>query len=82
MTSSEPHLADSLNEIIHHPRRLALLAYLTECDDVEFGVLRDMLQISDSSLSKHLSTLREAGYVSVAKAPVPGAVHTWVTCTN
>ena len=52
------------DELIHPSTRLSLVALLAGADWVEFGFMRDELGLSDSALSKQLSTLEEAGYVS------------------
>lgn len=51
------------DELIHPSTRLSLVALLAAADWAEFSFLRDRLQMSDSALSKQLSTLQEAGYV-------------------
>jgi DNA-binding MarR family transcriptional regulator len=51
------------DELIHPSTRLSLVALLAAADWAEFGFLRDRLELSDSALSKQLSTLQEAGYV-------------------
>jgi DNA-binding MarR family transcriptional regulator len=56
---SEPRF----DELIHPSTRLSLVALLAAADWAEFGFLRDRLELSDSALSKQLSTLQEAGYV-------------------
>jgi len=56
---SEPRF----DELIHPSTRLSLMALLAAADWAEFSVLRDRLELSDSALSKQLSTLQEAGYV-------------------
>lgn len=53
----------SLDPVIHPLPRLKICAYLDPVKDEEFGVLRDLLEMSDSALSKQLSTLVEAKYV-------------------
>lgn len=53
------------DELIHPSTRLSLVSLLAAADWVEFGFLRDQLGLSDSALSKQLSTLEEAGYVTV-----------------
>ncbi|MBG6215315.1 DNA-binding transcriptional ArsR family regulator [Cryobacterium sp. CAN_C3] len=74
--------APELNETIHPTRRLSICAYLFEVVEAEFSALRDSLSISDSSLSKHLSTLRDAGYVRVSKRADSGHAWTWVALTR
>jgi DNA-binding transcriptional ArsR family regulator len=53
------------DELIHPSTRLAIVALLAGADWVEFAFLRDQLDLSDSALSKQLSTLEEAGYVHI-----------------
>lgn len=53
------------DELIHPSTRLAIVALLAAADWAEFSFLRDRLELSDSALSKQLSTLEEAGYVSI-----------------
>ncbi len=56
-----------LDPVIHVPKRLAAMAILSSTSSASFRFLRDRLEISDSDLSKQMSTLEEAGYVSSAK---------------
>jgi DNA-binding MarR family transcriptional regulator len=56
-----------LDPVIHVPKRLAAMAILSSTASASFRFLRDQLDISDSDLSKQMSTLEEAGYVSSAK---------------
>jgi DNA-binding MarR family transcriptional regulator len=57
--------APRFDELIHPGTRLSIVALLASADWVEFAFLRDQLEMSDSALSKQLSTLEEAGYVSI-----------------
>jgi DNA-binding MarR family transcriptional regulator len=59
-------LAD-LDPVIHAPKRLAAMAILVNSTTTDFGFLRDHLGVSDSDLSKQMSTLEKAGYVKVIK---------------
>ncbi len=56
------------DEFLHVPARLSILALLAPADRVDFGFLRDTIGTSDSALSKHLSALAGAGYVTVRKS--------------
>jgi len=58
-------IAPRFDELIHPGTRLSLVALLASADWAEFAFLRDQLRLSDSALSKQLSTLEEAGYVSI-----------------
>lgn len=55
------------DELIHPSTRLALVALLAAADWAEFAFMRDRLELSDSALSKQLSTLEEAGYVDIER---------------
>jgi DNA-binding MarR family transcriptional regulator len=55
------------DELIHPSTRLSLVALLANADWAEFAFLRDELGLSDSALSKQLSTLEEAGYVAIER---------------
>jgi len=52
-----------LDPLIHAPARLQVLTTLSAVSEAEFATLRNALQVSDSVLSKHISTLADAGYV-------------------
>lgn len=56
-----------LDPVITAPKRLAIVALLSRASTTDFGFLRDHLRISDSDLSKQMSALEAAGYVSVNK---------------
>jgi len=53
------------DELIHPSTRLSIVALLAAAEWVDFAVVRDELALSDSALSKQLSTLSDAGYVAV-----------------
>jgi DNA-binding MarR family transcriptional regulator len=59
---------DGLDPVIHVPKRLAAMAILANAPSASFRFLRDQLEISESDLSKQMSTLEETGYVSSAKS--------------
>lgn len=54
---------------------------LTAVSEAEFATLRDTLDVSDSVLSKHLSTLGEVGYVASRKGVHRGRRTTWISLT-
>lgn len=57
-----------LDAVIHAPKRLAAMAILAASTGTDFAFLRDHLSLSDSDLSKQMSALRDAGYVTVSKS--------------
>ena len=56
------------DDMIHPPTRLAIVSLLAAVEWADFKVIRDQVGLSDSALSKQLSTLEEAGYVQIRKA--------------
>jgi DNA-binding transcriptional ArsR family regulator len=55
------------DELIHAPTRLAIVSLLAAAQWADFKFIRDELALSDSALSKQLSTLESAGYVKIRK---------------
>ncbi|QQN74382.1 transcriptional regulator [Croceicoccus sp. YJ47] len=74
-------MSPGLDEIFNATARLQIAAILLRADEAEFSVIRDVMDVSDSALSKHLSTLAEAGYASIRKAPRDGRQRTWAVLT-
>jgi DNA-binding MarR family transcriptional regulator len=74
-----------LNEIIHQPVRLRIMAALTALDvdnQMDFTTLRDLLEVTDGNLGAHLHKLEEAGYIAVDKTFVERKPRTFVSATN
>ena len=57
----------AFDELIHAPLRLRICAMLAPVHRLPFSDIRDNLEISDSVLSKHLSTLAGAGYIETSR---------------
>ena len=73
-----------LNEIIHQPVRLRIMAALVTLqpnDEVDFTYLRDLLEVTDGNLGAHLRKLEEAGYIAVNKIFVERKPHTYLSAT-
>lgn len=71
-----------LDPVIHAPARLRLMSMLHVVDGLDFARARAELKVSDSVLSKHLSTLGEAGYVKASKSSVGGRRTTLISLTR
>jgi DNA-binding MarR family transcriptional regulator len=59
-----------LNEIIHQPVRLRIMASLVTLEDgaeVDFTYLRNLLNVTDGNLGAHLRKLEDAGYIRINK---------------
>ncbi|WP_040338560.1 transcriptional regulator [Candidatus Blastococcus massiliensis] len=76
-----PPEAPVFDEIIHAPHRLRICAVLGAARRVEFGFLQDRLELSKSALSKHLSQLADAGYVTQERGVREGRSRLWLTLT-
>ena len=61
-------MIDGLDPIIHAPKRLAAMAVLANANTVTFRFLKDYLELADSDLSKHMSALESAGYITTTKS--------------
>jgi DNA-binding transcriptional ArsR family regulator len=62
----EPVTAE-LNRLLSDPTRLAVMAVLTAVEWCDFGFLRDEVGLSDSALSKQLTTLKNDGQVELRR---------------
>ncbi|GGS60317.1 transcriptional regulator [Planobispora rosea] len=82
MSGNGSHLRHQLDDLIHAPVRLSIMAALAAADKAEFRFLRDTIEVSDSLLSKHIITLEEAGYVEVEKVFVGKRPRTWLSLTD
>ena len=67
---------------LHAPARLQIAAVLARAEEVEFAVIRDIVEVSDSVLSKHLSALSDEGFVMLRTAAVNGRQRTWASLTG
>lgn len=73
-----------LNEIIHQPVRLQIMAALVTLEpgnEVDFITLRELLEVTDGNLGAHLRKLEEAGYIAVNKTFVDRKPRTFVAAT-
>jgi DNA-binding MarR family transcriptional regulator len=68
--------------VLHPPARLQIAAVLAQAQDAEFALLKQVTGTSDSVMSKHLSALADAGYVTLRKANANGRQRTWASLTS
>lgn len=59
-----------------------MMAALAAADSIDFRNLRDIVEASDSLLSKHTNTLETAGYVRVKKGYEGKRPRTWLSLTS
>ncbi|HUR58451.1 MAG TPA: transcriptional regulator [Opitutaceae bacterium] len=73
-----------LDELIHQPVRLRIMAALTSLEareQVDFSYLKDKLQLTDGNLGAHLRALEDAGYVLVEKTFVERRPKTFIAAS-
>ncbi len=78
---SGTHARHQLDEHIHAPTRLSIVAALNSVDQSDFATLRDTVELSDSALSKQASALEAVGYVKIKKGFVGKRPRTWLSLT-
>jgi DNA-binding MarR family transcriptional regulator len=75
------HPRHALDPVIHLPVRYSIMAALHAVERAEFGFIRDAIEISDSLLSQHITTLQQAGYADVSKRQAGRHTKTWLSLT-
>lgn len=73
-----------LNEIIHQPVRLRIMATLVTlepADEVDFTYLRGLLEVTDGNLGAHLRRLEEARYIVINKTFVNRKPRSYISAT-
>ncbi|MFB2554230.1 winged helix-turn-helix domain-containing protein [Herbiconiux liangxiaofengii] len=81
MTAERVHPRHRVDELLSAPIRLSIVAALSRADEIEFKVLRDGIEISDSALSKQVGQLEAADYVLVRKGYFGKRPRTWLSIT-
>lgn len=76
------HPRHRLDDVIHNPVRFSIVATLAAADKAAFSFIRDTVEVSDSVLSKQVSTLENAGYVEVHKGYIGKRPRTWLSLTR
>jgi DNA-binding MarR family transcriptional regulator len=76
------HPTRRLDPAIHQPARLGILTAAAEVERIDFVSLRDLLELTDGNLARHLATLEEAGYVTIEKEFENRKPRTWIAITR
>ena len=71
----------AFDNVIHAPNRLQICALLETTKELEFQIVKEQLDVSDSVLSKHLKVLEDANYVQLSKKIEFTRQRTWVSLT-
>ena len=62
--------------------RFSIAAALAATESMDFGMLRDQIQVSDSVLSKQITILEQAEIVSIKKGFVGKRPRTWLSLSQ
>ncbi|WP_405620514.1 winged helix-turn-helix domain-containing protein [Streptomyces sp. NBC_01508] len=82
MTDAGRHPRHALAPLLSSPVRLSVVAALAPTDKAEFAFVRDLVEVTDSALSKQVASLEEAGLVSVTKGRMGRRPRTWLALTS
>ena len=58
---------DDLNKAFESRVRLGIMSILMVNDAVDFGTLKQQLQITDGNMASHSSALEKLGYITIKK---------------
>lgn len=78
----EDRVVEELNELFASLPRLKLAAFLDGCSKAEFMVITDLCELNKSTLSKAMTVLEAAGYLTVTKGYVGRKPKTWLALTH
>lgn len=62
------HPRHQLNELLLNPVRFSLVASLDKAEKLSFAEVRDVIEVSDSVMSKQVSALEQAGIILAQKS--------------
>lgn len=65
--ATESPAFDAVDQLVHEPARLAIMARLHVLEYADFIYLMNETGLTRGNLSSHMSRLEEAGYITVAK---------------
>ncbi len=76
------HPTKRLDPVVHQPIRLGILTATCEMKRIDFVSLRDLLELTDGNLSRHLATLETGGYIELEKTFENRKPRTWIRATR
>lgn len=76
------HPTAALDDVVHQRSRLGILTILALGDRVDFGHLREVLELTAGNLSRHLTMLVEARLIILEKGYHGRRPRTWVIITR
>jgi len=76
------HPVNGLDDVVHQRVRLGIMAITQEARRVEFGFLRNTLELTAGNLSQHLTVLENAGLITIEKGYEGRRGRTWIQLTK
>jgi DNA-binding MarR family transcriptional regulator len=76
------HPTADLDDVVHQRHRLGILTIARGVKRVEFGYLREALDLTNGNLSRHIAVLADAGLLEVEKGYDGKRPKTWVHLTQ
>lgn len=76
------HPTNGIDDVVHQRHRLGILTIAAESRRVEFGYLKDALELTGGNLSRHLTVLVDAGLLDMEKGYDGKRPKTWVSITH
>ena len=73
---------EHLNKIFDSRIRLGIMSALLVNEEVNFNVLKELIQVTDGNLASHLKTLEESGYIKVHKGFIGRKTNTTYAVTR
>jgi DNA-binding MarR family transcriptional regulator len=59
---------DNLDRVLEHRVRLQIMSVLVTDDSIEFGALKELLNVTDGNLASHIKALEKEKYLSITKS--------------
>lgn len=73
---------EALNKAFESRVRLGIMSILMVSDSVDFGTLKEQLQITDGNIASHISALEKLEYVNIKKQFIGKKPNTTYLITN
>ncbi|MFB7719789.1 transcriptional regulator [Nocardia sp. NPDC056100] len=71
-----------LSAVLASLPRLTVVAFLDGCQEAEFGTIVELCEMNKSTLSKAMTALESAEYITVTKGYIGRRPRTWLALTN
>jgi DNA-binding MarR family transcriptional regulator len=76
------HPATRLSEVVHQRTRLGILTVLSESGRADFNYLKNVLELTDGNLGRHLEVLADENLISITKGYEGRRPRTWAEITK